>query len=219
MAIPRCPLFHSVGPSTCCGYHVGIGIPTLCGKRLRWPPKIKFSSSVLCQQGIVLEELGLCSVVDVLRFWINGVPPCRDPSLVIQNQEFDGVPVRIYSSRTVPTTKRKAVLYFHGGAGVFGSIGKATETIPSPPRTAKPRKLGNARAIIAGTLKTSHVMSKPFQGGWLPKHNTEMFTKVAWHSTSFNVSASPCFSRSRSPFVTHRQRHRERESNGYNYPH
>ncbi|XP_032087429.1 arylacetamide deacetylase-like 4 [Thamnophis elegans] len=120
--IPRGPLFHSTGPSTCCGYLAGVGIPTLCGKRLRRPPKIKFSSSVLCQQGIVLEELGLCSLCDVLRLWANGVPPRRDPSLVIQNQEFDGVPVRIYSSRTVPTTKRKAVLYFHGGAGIFGSI-------------------------------------------------------------------------------------------------
>ncbi|KAM3834191.1 arylacetamide deacetylase-like 4 [Vipera latastei] len=72
--------------------------------------------------GIFLEELGLCSALDLLRFWTNGVPPCRDPSLVIQNQIFDGVPVRIYSSRTAPTMKRKAVLYFHGGAGVLGSV-------------------------------------------------------------------------------------------------
>ncbi|XP_013926928.1 PREDICTED: arylacetamide deacetylase-like 4 [Thamnophis sirtalis] len=44
--------------------------------------------------GIVLEELGLCSLCDVLWLWANGVPPRRDPSLVIQNQEFDGVPLQ-----------------------------------------------------------------------------------------------------------------------------
>lgn len=163
VATPQCPLFHSEGPSACCGYHAGLGIPTLCGKILRWSPKIKFSSSVLCQQGIVLEELGLCSVPDILRLWNNGVPPWKDPSLVIQNQKFDGVPVRIYFSRMVPTRKRKAVLYFHGGAGILGSIGKAKKTIPSQPQTAKPRRLGNLRAIIDGTLNTSHVMAKTFQ--------------------------------------------------------
>ncbi|XP_058017190.1 arylacetamide deacetylase-like 3 [Ahaetulla prasina] len=79
--------------------------------------------------GIVLEELGLCRLLDVLRLSTNGVPPCRDPSLVIQNRKFDGVPVRIYSSKTVPTTKRKAVLYFHGGAGVLGSIDAYERTL------------------------------------------------------------------------------------------
>ncbi|XP_015675866.1 arylacetamide deacetylase-like 3 [Protobothrops mucrosquamatus] len=72
--------------------------------------------------GILLEELGLSSIPDFLRFWTKGIPPCKDLSLVIQNQKFDGVPVRIYSSRAVPSTKRKAVLYFHGGGGILGSV-------------------------------------------------------------------------------------------------
>ncbi|XP_026545667.1 arylacetamide deacetylase-like 3 [Notechis scutatus] len=53
---------------------------------------------------------------------MNGIPAWgADPSLVIRDQKFDGVPVRIYSPKTVSTAKRKAVLYFHGGCGIMGS--------------------------------------------------------------------------------------------------
>uniref|UniRef100_A0A670Z0R3 Alpha/beta hydrolase fold-3 domain-containing protein n=1 Tax=Pseudonaja textilis TaxID=8673 RepID=A0A670Z0R3_PSETE len=90
------------------------------------------------------DELGLCTFPNFLRLWTNGIPPRRDLSLVIRNEKFDGVPVRIYSSRTVPAMKRKAVLYFHGGAGIFGSIGKATGTIPSQART------GDATVVAVG---------------------------------------------------------------------
>ncbi|XP_058017311.1 arylacetamide deacetylase-like 4 [Ahaetulla prasina] len=72
--------------------------------------------------GIVLEALGLSSLPEILRLWTNGIGPREDPSLVIRNQNFDGVPVRIYSSKTGPTVKGKAVLFCHGGAGVFGSF-------------------------------------------------------------------------------------------------
>ncbi|KAM6422649.1 arylacetamide deacetylase-like 4 [Liasis olivaceus] len=72
--------------------------------------------------GAILEQLGLCSLPELLRILTNGIPPSREPSLVIQNQKFDGVPVRIYWPKTVPMTRRKAVLYCHGGAGIFGSI-------------------------------------------------------------------------------------------------
>ncbi|XP_070615770.1 arylacetamide deacetylase-like 4 [Erythrolamprus reginae] len=80
-----------------------------------------FLSGILL--GIVLEVLGLSSLPEVLRLWTDGLCTRSDPSVVIQNQEFDGVPVRIYSPKTLPTTKRKAVLFCHGGAGIVGSFG------------------------------------------------------------------------------------------------
>ncbi|XP_070615746.1 arylacetamide deacetylase-like 3 [Erythrolamprus reginae] len=102
-----------------------------CRGSIEFPPgidqplKARFYQTMLLTLlilAIVLEELGLGSVPSVLQLWAKGVPPRTDPSLLIQNQKFDGVPVRIYSTRTGPTVKRKAVLYFHGGAGMFGSI-------------------------------------------------------------------------------------------------
>ncbi|XP_063173772.1 arylacetamide deacetylase-like 4 [Candoia aspera] len=89
------------------------------------PMKLRFCQTLLISGlilGIILEELGLYTLPELLRILTNGIPPSRDPSLVIQNQKFDGVPVRIYWSKTAPTTQRKAIVYFHGGAGILGSI-------------------------------------------------------------------------------------------------
>uniref|UniRef100_A0A8C8B720 Alpha/beta hydrolase fold-3 domain-containing protein n=1 Tax=Otus sunia TaxID=257818 RepID=A0A8C8B720_9STRI len=36
----------------------------------------------------------------------------------------DEVPLRIYQPKWPPTGKRRGILYFHGGAGTFGSISK-----------------------------------------------------------------------------------------------
>ncbi|XP_066493509.1 arylacetamide deacetylase-like 3 [Tiliqua scincoides] len=72
--------------------------------------------------GFVLEKLGLQSLLGTLRLLVNGVPPFKDPSILIQNQDFDEVPVRIYQSKKTGTERKKAVLFFHGGAGTFGSI-------------------------------------------------------------------------------------------------
>ncbi|XP_039223484.1 arylacetamide deacetylase-like 4 [Crotalus tigris] len=86
--------------------------------KLRFCQTVFISGIIL---GIVLEELGFSSFPEILRIFVNGIPACRDPALVIRDQKFDGVPVRIYSSKTVPATKRKAMVYFHGGCGIFGS--------------------------------------------------------------------------------------------------
>ncbi|KFZ67501.1 Arylacetamide deacetylase-like 4, partial [Podiceps cristatus] len=43
--------------------------------------------------------------------------------LLIKDLKVGEVPLRIYQPKWPPTGKRRGVLYFHGGAGTFGSIG------------------------------------------------------------------------------------------------
>ncbi|NWI85419.1 ADCL4 protein, partial [Pitta sordida] len=42
--------------------------------------------------------------------------------LLIKDLHFDGVPVRIYLPKEAPAGKRRGVVFFHGGCGIFGSI-------------------------------------------------------------------------------------------------
>ncbi|XP_026879991.2 arylacetamide deacetylase-like 4 [Electrophorus electricus] len=75
--------------------------------------------------GRVLERLGLCSQLGFTRWWIDlahsrkRLPP---PGLRIKDLMFSGVPVRVYEPTTTPYQRRRALLYFHGGGWVFGSI-------------------------------------------------------------------------------------------------
>ncbi|XP_063001114.1 arylacetamide deacetylase-like 3 isoform X2 [Elgaria multicarinata webbii] len=89
------------------------------------PLKMRLYQTILISVllwGDILEKLGLYSRTDFLRFAMQGLPTFRDSSLLIQNKKFDEVPVRIYQPKKTTSTKQKAVIYIHGGAGVYGSI-------------------------------------------------------------------------------------------------
>uniref|UniRef100_A0A8B9PY04 Alpha/beta hydrolase fold-3 domain-containing protein n=1 Tax=Apteryx owenii TaxID=8824 RepID=A0A8B9PY04_APTOW len=62
--------------------------------------------------------------LSLLRFVSDGIPPWRDSKLLIKDLKVDEVPLRIYQPKQPPTGKRRGILYFHGGAGTFGSISK-----------------------------------------------------------------------------------------------
>uniref|UniRef100_A0A8C2SRB2 Arylacetamide deacetylase-like 4 n=1 Tax=Coturnix japonica TaxID=93934 RepID=A0A8C2SRB2_COTJA len=76
------------------------------------------------QQGKILKKLGICSDLSLLRLVVDGIPPCRDSNLLIKDLTVDEVPLRIYQPKWPPAGKRRGILYFHGGAGTFGSISK-----------------------------------------------------------------------------------------------
>ncbi|NWZ22909.1 ADCL4 protein, partial [Asarcornis scutulata] len=89
------------------------------------PLKLRFYHSVMITtmiSGKILEKLGVCGDLTLLRFVLDGIPPCRDSKLLIKDLKVDGVPLRIYQPKWPPTGKRRGILYFHGGAGTFGSI-------------------------------------------------------------------------------------------------
>ncbi|NXG03689.1 ADCL4 protein, partial [Sakesphorus luctuosus] len=72
--------------------------------------------------GKVLQKLRICNDLTVLRVALDGIPPWRDSKLLIRDLRVDEVPLRIYQPKGPPTSKRRGILYFHGGAGTFGSI-------------------------------------------------------------------------------------------------
>uniref|UniRef100_A0ACB8EEH0 Uncharacterized protein n=1 Tax=Sphaerodactylus townsendi TaxID=933632 RepID=A0ACB8EEH0_9SAUR len=74
-------------------------------------------------EGVVLETLGLYTIVGLLRMATMGLPTLWDFSLRIQNLKFDGVKVRVYQPKIQAAQKRKGLLYFHGGAGTYGCVG------------------------------------------------------------------------------------------------
>ncbi|NXH23352.1 ADCL4 protein, partial [Bucco capensis] len=78
--------------------------------------------------GKILEKLGICGDLTLLRIVLDGIPPWRDTKLLIKDLKADEVPLRIYQPKWPPSGKRRGILYFHGGAGTFGSI-KAFERL------------------------------------------------------------------------------------------
>ncbi|NXL35664.1 ADCL4 protein, partial [Glaucidium brasilianum] len=89
------------------------------------PLKIRVLHSLLITtmtSGKILEKLGICSDLSLLRVLLDGIPPWRDSKLLIKDLKVDEVPLRIYQPKWPPTGKRRGILYFHGGAGTFGSI-------------------------------------------------------------------------------------------------
>uniref|UniRef100_A0A8D2QN18 Alpha/beta hydrolase fold-3 domain-containing protein n=1 Tax=Zosterops lateralis melanops TaxID=1220523 RepID=A0A8D2QN18_ZOSLA len=72
------------------------------------PLKLRFFHSLL-----------ITTMVAVMLY---GIPPCRDSKLLTKDLTVDEVPLRIYQPKSPPTGKRRGILYFHGGAGTFGSI-------------------------------------------------------------------------------------------------
>uniref|UniRef100_A0A674G952 Alpha/beta hydrolase fold-3 domain-containing protein n=1 Tax=Taeniopygia guttata TaxID=59729 RepID=A0A674G952_TAEGU len=54
----------------------------------------------------------------------DGLPACWDFQLFIKDLHFDGVPVRIYLPKEPSASKRRGVIFIHGGCGIFGSFSK-----------------------------------------------------------------------------------------------
>ncbi|XP_006264539.2 arylacetamide deacetylase-like 4 [Alligator mississippiensis] len=72
--------------------------------------------------GKILEKLNICSDLRVLRLLLEGLPAWKDSNLLIKDVQWDEVPVRIYQPKPISASKRKGILYFHGGAGTTASI-------------------------------------------------------------------------------------------------
>ncbi|KAM6045801.1 arylacetamide deacetylase-like 4 isoform 1-T1 [Theristicus caerulescens] len=69
-----------------------------------------------------LENLGIFEEHILRRLIIDGLPTRRDSQLFTKDLHFDEVPVRIYLPRLPSASKRRGVIFFHGGCGMFGSI-------------------------------------------------------------------------------------------------
>ncbi|XP_041062554.1 arylacetamide deacetylase-like 4 isoform X1 [Carcharodon carcharias] len=75
--------------------------------------------------GNIAQNLGLGTQITFVRYLRSKVLRTKhkeDAGLVIQDVQFDGVPVRVYQPRSAAAGKRRGILFFHGGGWVFGSI-------------------------------------------------------------------------------------------------
>uniref|UniRef100_A0A8C0U9H0 Arylacetamide deacetylase-like 4 n=1 Tax=Cyanistes caeruleus TaxID=156563 RepID=A0A8C0U9H0_CYACU len=73
-------------------------------------------------QAKTLNWLGIVEELTLTRLITDGVPACPDSQLFIKDLHFDGVPVRIYLPREPSASKRRGVIFIHGGCGIFASI-------------------------------------------------------------------------------------------------
>uniref|UniRef100_A0A8D0BI97 Alpha/beta hydrolase fold-3 domain-containing protein n=1 Tax=Salvator merianae TaxID=96440 RepID=A0A8D0BI97_SALMN len=109
------------------------------------PPGIEQPFKLRFYQSIMISFL-----IEVLRFFANGIPPFKDTSLLIQEQQFDGVPVKIYQPKKPAVTKRKALLFFHGGAGTYGNVAQRLSTLFR--RRTDQQQNASIRSTNAGVL-------------------------------------------------------------------
>ncbi|XP_039223485.1 arylacetamide deacetylase-like 4 [Crotalus tigris] len=77
---------------------------------------------IFMRLGAILQKLGMCSEVDVLRLLINRKLPMRASDLIVKETLFDTVPVRVYASKSSRAENRRGLVWIHGGGGLFGSL-------------------------------------------------------------------------------------------------
>ncbi|XP_039940801.1 arylacetamide deacetylase-like 4 [Hirundo rustica] len=70
----------------------------------------------------ILNHLCMMKEHTLIRLITDGLPACWDSQLSIKDLHFDGVPIRIYLPRRPSASKRRGVVFIHGGCGIFGSI-------------------------------------------------------------------------------------------------
>lgn len=71
-----------------------------------------------------MEKTGLSNQITFGRYVRQGRKLGVDPKLFIQDLQFNKVPVRVYQPKATSDGRRRALIFFHGGGWVFGSLGK-----------------------------------------------------------------------------------------------
>ncbi|KAJ7306497.1 hypothetical protein JRQ81_009852 [Phrynocephalus forsythii] len=101
---------------------------------LRWtriPPEfdhplklrlIHWSLVYILHVGKIVQRLHLYHEIATVNIFLNLSYPKAYKSVSFKDLCFDGVPVRLYQPKVPSVGKRKGFVFYHGGAGVFGSI-------------------------------------------------------------------------------------------------
>ncbi|NXK71223.1 ADCL4 protein, partial [Amazona guildingii] len=89
------------------------------------PVKLRIIHIMLISRAVVgkiLENIGICSQVNFVRYMQDRKTLRVDPKLLIKDLWFEKVPVRIYQLKAPSASQRRGVMFFHGGGWVFGSL-------------------------------------------------------------------------------------------------
>uniref|UniRef100_A0A8C3YFU5 Arylacetamide deacetylase like 4 n=1 Tax=Catagonus wagneri TaxID=51154 RepID=A0A8C3YFU5_9CETA len=92
---------------------------------LRQPAKLRLLHCVFLYciaLGNIIEKLGICSMPRFIQFLHDSLRIKKDPRLVVTNLHFGTIPVRLFQPVAASPSPRRGIIFFHGGAAVFGSL-------------------------------------------------------------------------------------------------
>lgn len=102
----------------------------------RWvltSPNVSLSFSYL-QQAEIFEKLGICSRLRFLQLLQSGVRVKRDARLVVTDLYLGTTPVRLFQPKATSSGPRRGIIFFPGGGGFLGSLGKDVSSVHTSAR-------------------------------------------------------------------------------------
>ncbi|XP_010626481.1 arylacetamide deacetylase-like 4 [Fukomys damarensis] len=93
---------------------------------LQHPVKLRFLYCLLLYVttlGNILEKLNICYMPNFARFLHERVfRKTNDPKVVVTNLLYGTIPVRLFQPKVTSSRSRRGIIYYHGGAGLLGSL-------------------------------------------------------------------------------------------------
>ncbi|XP_041508422.1 arylacetamide deacetylase-like 4 [Microtus oregoni] len=92
---------------------------------LKHPAKLWFMHCVgqyLISLGKILENLRICALPRFLQCAQSLLPLKKDPNVLVIDMHFGAVPVRLLKPKELSPKLRRGIIFYHGGAGLFGSL-------------------------------------------------------------------------------------------------
>lgn len=75
-------------------------------------------------QGDLLEKMKICSMARFFRFLQDLVVSKNNYGVLVKDLHFGTIPVRLFQPKTASAGPRRGIIFYHGGGGVFGGLGK-----------------------------------------------------------------------------------------------
>uniref|UniRef100_A0A8C0MK76 Uncharacterized protein n=1 Tax=Canis lupus familiaris TaxID=9615 RepID=A0A8C0MK76_CANLF len=82
----------------------------------------------------IFEKLGICSKLRFLQLLQNGVRVKRDARLVVTDLYLGTTPVRLFQPKAASSSPRRGIIFFPGGGGFLGSLGKDVSSVRTSAR-------------------------------------------------------------------------------------
>lgn len=92
-------------------------------------------------QGTILEKLRICSTPAFLLCVQDLIIIKKDPNMLVTDTRFGTVPVRLFKPKKVSSKLRRGIIFYHGGGGIFGSLGKEFPCVVGRMALSKSRNL------------------------------------------------------------------------------
>ncbi|XP_066228110.1 arylacetamide deacetylase-like 3 [Saccopteryx leptura] len=121
LLIAACVFFVGFALWVICSNFFTVDIPATIGQ----PLKLRILHSLFqlsVELGMVFEKLRICSMPQFARFLHDLRPLKKDPAVAVKNLRYGTIPVRLFQPKAPSRALRPGVVFFHGGAGILGSL-------------------------------------------------------------------------------------------------